>query len=124
MGRENRIIGKCGEDIALRYLSKKGYKILEANLRTPFGEIDAVARHKNFTVFVEIKTRTSYSFGPPYLSVTVAKQRHIIKSAVSYLKRYGLVDSNWRIDVVSVKLNQKYETENIEIIENAVEEQY
>ncbi len=122
MGRENRYIGIIGERIALKFLKRRGYKILETNLRTVFGEIDAIAKQKDFTVFIEIKTRTTFSFGPPYLSVTKAKQMHIVKSALSYLKRYRLINSNWRVDVVSVKLNHKFELENIEIIENAIED--
>lgn len=122
MGREKIKVGKIGEGIALEFLKRRGYKVLETNFRTPFGELDLVARKKDFTVFVEIKTRTTSSLGPPYLSVTRIKQEHLIKNALCYLKRYGLVDSNWRIDVVSVKLNREYEAEDIEIIENAVEE--
>ena len=122
MGREKNITGRSGEMKALGFLKRKGYKILETNYRTPFGELDLIAKKGDFTVFIEIKTRITSSLGPPYLSVTKAKERHLIKSALSYLKRYGLVDSYWRIDVVSVKLNSNYEVEDIEIIENAVEE--
>ena len=122
MGREKNITGRSGEVEALGFLKRKGYKILETNYRTPFGELDLIAKKGDFTVFIEIKTRITSSLGPPYISVTKAKERHLIKSALSYLKRYGLVDSYWRIDVVSVKLNSNYEVEDIEIIENAVEE--
>lgn len=122
MGRERIAVGEFGEKIAAGFLRKKGYRILEANLRTPFGELDLVAKQGDFIVFVEIKTRATSSLGPPYLSVTRAKARHLVKNALFYLKRRGLVDSDWRIDVVSVKLNYLYELEDIEIIENAVEE--
>ena len=122
MGRENMIVGKLGERIALGFLKRSGYRILETNFRTPFGELDVVARHKGHIVFVEVKTRASTSLGPPYLSVTRSKQRHIIRNALAYLKRRNLVDSNWRIDVVSVTLNQEHEVADIELIENAVEE--
>src|SRR3989338_1942380 len=122
LGWEKIKVGRFGERVALEFLKRKGYKVLETNFRTPFGELDLVARKKDFTVFVEIKTRTTSSLGPPYLSVTRMKQAHLIKNALCYLKRYGLVDSNWRIDIVSVKLNCEYEAEDIEIIENAVEE--
>src|SRR3989338_2634484 len=120
MGREKNITGRSGEVEALGFLKRKGYKILETNYRTPFGELDLIAKKGDFTFFIEIKTRITSSLGPPYISVTKAKERHLIKSALSYLKRYGLVDSYWRIDVVSVKLNSNYEVEDIEIIENAV----
>lgn len=121
MGRENRTIGSIGEEIALTFLEQKGYKIVGANVRTPLGEIDIVARQKETTIFIEVKTRTTSSLGPPYLNVTKEKQMHLIRNALCYLKRYGGVDSDWRIDVVSVKLNEFYELESVELIENAVE---
>lgn len=122
MGREKIRIGRRGERIALGFLKKKGYKILEINFRTPFGEIDVVARKGGFIAFIEIKTRVTSSLGPPYLSVTRRKERHIIKNALSYLKWRRLLDSCWRVDIVSVKLNHDYGVESIELIENAVEE--
>lgn len=122
MGRENKTIGAIGERIAICFLQGKGYKILAVNARTPFGEIDIVAWDKKMTVFVEVKTRLSSSLGPPLISVTGFKQRCMIRNALCYLKRYGRVDSNWRIDVVSVKLNRHYEAESIELVENAVTE--
>jgi len=122
LGRENRRTGLYGEEAAIKFLRKNGYKILRTNFRTPFGEIDVIARSNGVMVFVEVKTRLSPSLGPPYLSVTKAKERHIIKNALCYLKRRGLVYSNWRIDVVSVKLNPSYKVEHIELIENAVED--
>jgi putative endonuclease len=121
-GRGNIMIGKIGEKEAVKFLEKKGYKILGTNVRTPFGELDIVARHKNATVFVEVKTRSSYSFGPPFLSVTWLKQRHLIKNALFYLKARRNLCSDWRIDVVSVKLDEALKVESIESIENAVEE--
>lgn len=120
MGRGNRDVGACGEKKAVKFLESNGYEIVERNFHTPFGEIDVVTRHDGFTVFVEIKTRVSSSLGPPLLNVTRSKQRHLIKNALCYLKMRGLVWSDWRIDVVSVKLNERREVESIELIENAV----
>ena len=122
MGRENKKIGHIGEEIALAFLEQKGYKILGVNVRTPFGEIDVVARQKEMIVFIEVKTRATSSLGPPYLNVTREKQMHLIRNALCYLKRRGLVNSDWRIDVVSIKLNNRYELESSELIENAVED--
>lgn len=122
MGQEKRSIGLHGEELAVKFLRRNGYRILERNFRTPLGEIDIIARKNGFTIFVEVKTRSTSSLGPPYLSVTGAKQRHIVKTALCYLKRHKLVFSDWRIDIVSVKLNYAYEVEKIELIENAVED--
>lgn len=121
MSREKMEIGLFGERVALDFLKRRGYKVLKTNLRTPFGEIDCIARHMGNMVFAEIKTRVTSSLGPPYISVTRAKQMHIIKSALFYLKGCGAAESDWRIDVVSVKLNDARQVEYIEILENAVE---
>ena len=120
MGRENKRIGEIGEEIAMAFLEQKGYEIAGVNVRTPLGEIDIVAKQKETTVFIEVKTRATSSLGPPYLNITRSKQAHIIRNALLYLKRSGRADSYWRIDVVSVKLNGRYELESIELIENAV----
>jgi len=114
--------GHAGELAALRFLKSRGYRILETNTRTPFGEIDIVTEKKGVTIFVEVKARTTSSLGPPYLSITKQKERQIVKNALAYLKRRGLVESYWRIDVVSIKLNYDYRVENIELFENAVED--
>jgi len=122
MGREKNAVGRAGEDAAIGLLKKKGYKIIAVNYRTYFGEIDAIARKGDVIVFIEVKTRTSASLGPPFLSITETKKRHIVRNALSYLARRGLVDSFWRIDVVSIMLNAHNNAESIEIIENAVED--
>ena len=122
MGRERKMTGAAGEKIASAYLKKLGYRILESNFRTPFGEIDIVARLGRIIVFVEVKSRATSSFGPPYLSVTKSKERHIVKNALFYLKRLKISNADWRIDIVSVKLNHERELENVEVIENAVED--
>jgi putative endonuclease len=124
MGREMKMTGAAGERIALKHLKKLGYRILESNFRTPFGEIDIVARLKRIIVFVEVKSRITLSFGPPYISITRTKERHIVKNALFYLKRRRLFNADWRVDIVSVKLSYDYRVESIELIENAVEDSY
>ena len=122
MGRGNRVVGEAGEKAAVKFLKAKGYRIIKTNFRTIFGELDAIARQSGAIVFIEIKTRTTDSLGPPYLAVTKLKQHHIVKNALFYLKSHRMLDVNWRIDIVSVKLYQDLRVENIELIENAVED--
>mgnify|MGYP003393032504 CR=1 FL=1 len=124
MGREMKTTGVAGEKIASVYLKKLGYGILESNFRTPFGEIDIVAKLGRVIVFVEVKSRTTSSLGPPYLSVTGVKKRHIIKNALFYLQRRRIPNTDWRIDIVSVKLNYDRGLESIELIENAIEDDH
>ncbi len=124
MGRGNRVVGNTGEKAAVKFLKTKGYRIVETNFRTIFGELDVIARCGDTIVFVEVKTRATDSLGPPYLAVTRLKQRHIIKNALFYLKSRHLLDKAWRVDIISVKLSRDLRVENIELIENAVENYY
>ena len=115
----NKITGKIGEDMAEKFLRHQGYKILSRNWRCALGEIDIVAQEKEFTVFVEIKTRKSTTFGAGYLSVNSAKQLKLIKLAHAYLKRYGLTDKPCRLDIISIDMAQDDKILNIELIKDA-----
>ena len=103
MTTEKIDFGKEGEDLAINYLKKKGYKILERNFRCRMGEIDIIALHKGTTVFIEVKTRSDYSFGIPEDSINKRKQRHMIMSALSYIKYKNLPqDGKLRFDVIGI----------------------
>ena len=116
MEYRNRAVGKLGEDIAARFLSHKGYRIIVRNIKTFVGEIDIVAEKNSSTVFVEVKTRKTESIGPPYLSVTEKKKRKLIQCALCYLKMKNILDSRWSIDVISVEMDAF--TKNIKKIEH------
>ena len=102
MSPSNRELGNKGEDIATRYLEKKGYRIVTRNFRNNSGEIDIIARDKRTYVFVEVKARHSSRFGAPNESVTMKKQRQIIRVAAGYLARYQLDDVPVRFDVIAI----------------------
>ena len=76
-----------GEDLAVEYLLKRGYKLLGRNVRYSVGEIDIVAKKADETQFVEVKTRRSASFGDAVEHVTSAKQKRIKRAARIYLVR-------------------------------------
>jgi putative endonuclease len=71
--------GKLGELIAIKFLKKKGYKIIKTNYKTKQGEIDIIAEHGNFIIFIEVKYRTSNYFGMPHEAVNKQKQAKITK---------------------------------------------
>ena len=122
MGMGNRVLGKFGENIAARFLSRKGYKIIERNTRTFLGEIDIIARKKPLIIFVEVKTRKNYFFGPPYLAITAKKRKKLIQCALCYLKMKNIIETPWRIDIVSIEINEFSENVNkIEHFEDAIE---
>ncbi|MGB4781726.1 YraN family protein [Candidatus Methylomirabilis sp.] len=95
-------LGAEGERVAKAYLQTKGFRILHENYSTPLGEIDLIAKESGVVVFVEVKARTSGEFGPPQASVTLAKQRQIVKVARLYLQRERLAEVACRFDVVAV----------------------
>ncbi len=95
-------LGAEGERVAKAYLQTKGFRILHENYSTPLGEIDLIAKEGSVVVFVEVKARTSGEFGPPQASVTLAKQRQIVKVARLYLQRERLAEVACRFDVVAV----------------------
>jgi len=113
---DTRTVGFGKEEDACAYLKKCGYKISERNFRTPFGEIDIIARHKKDIVFIEVKYRKSSFSGTPQEAVTKSKQQKIIKSALVYMKqkKTGFAGGgNMRFDIVAVSEN------SCEIIESA-----
>lgn len=122
MSRSNNIaIGKYGEDKAVDYLKKKGYRILERNYRKPWGELDVIAQYGDELVFVEVKTQNKRDkfFIMPEENITHFKQKQLIKSAKAYLAFKKWLNKNWRIDVVAVELCGDGHCE-IRHIENAI----
>ncbi len=117
---ERQDTGRLGEKLAGDFLKKQGFKILETNYRCPQGEIDIVARHRDYLVFIEVRTKTGTGFGSPEESVTRAKKRRLIAAASHYRQSHDDLPASWRIDFVGVELDQKGKVTRIELIENAV----
>jgi putative endonuclease len=99
-------LGREGEDLAEDYLHKHGYVILVRNARTPYGEIDIIARQGPVTVFVEVKTRRSTKYGWPEEAVQTQKQARLIASAEAYLQANPDLEGDWRIDVIAIQLER------------------
>jgi len=113
-----KVLGARGEDLAVRYLKKKGYKVIERNYRCQWGEIDLVAREGDTLVFVEIKSRSSSGFGLPQDAVNRFKQNKLIEVARAYVAERRLTeDITMRFDVVAVQLTPS--GPDIELIQDA-----
>ena len=117
-------VGKLGEKLAKKFLKKRGYHICETNFRCRGGEIDIVARKKDYLVFIEVRTKSNLDFGTPEESITQSKKEKLITSALTYINAHNNLPSLWRIDVVAVEVDQKGKAKRIELIENAVGENY
>jgi putative endonuclease len=113
-------LGEWGETFAANYLEKLGYEILARNLRTPYGEIDIVAKEKNQLVFVEVKTRSTKKFGNPEDSITEGKITHLIESAVSYLQDNPEYSEDWRVDVIAIQVDHRKTSPSLTHFENAL----
>ncbi len=122
MSRHNISVGCEGENLAVAYLERQRYRILERNFRCKGGEIDIVARDGKDLVFVEVKTRKTVSYGPPQLAVTPFKQRQISKAALTWLAKKREQDSCARFDVIAITFSGQ--EPRIEHITNAFELTY
>ena len=71
--KHNQILGNQGEELAANFLKKNKYKIINRNYRTPYGEIDIIARKNKLIVFVEVKTRSTTYFGSGLEAITRKK---------------------------------------------------
>jgi putative endonuclease len=99
--------GDKGEQFAAEYLRKLGYKIVDTKYRAKTGEIDIIAKDKEFLVFVEVKTRRSSAYGLPAEAVNYRKQQKIINTALCFLKQRGMVDSACRFDILEIYLERE-----------------
>ena len=102
-------LGRQGESLARQYLLQAGYRILAANYRCPWGEIDLVAQEGEELVFVEVRTRRSSAYGSPQESITPEKIERLQATAQDYLQNHtpepGRSELQWRIDLVSIRFD-------------------
>ena len=115
-------LGRWGEEHARRYLEGKGYTVSATNYRSRWGEVDIVSRLGEELVFVEVKTRRGIAFGTPEESITAAKSQRLIATAQDYLQKNGLEQSRWRIDLISIHLDETGKLLEVNHLENAVGE--
>jgi putative endonuclease len=99
--------GRRGEDLAHRFLRKRGYVIVARNHRLPSGdaEADLICRDGEYLVIVEVKTRETADFGPPDRAIGVDKQRHLGRIARAYARKAEIPWERVRCDVVTVILS-------------------
>ncbi|MBI5078714.1 YraN family protein [Candidatus Saganbacteria bacterium] len=118
MGSESYELGVKGEAIAEEYLLRNGYRILEKNFHSQQGEADIVARDGEFLVFVEVKSYSFRSFGPPLSAVRKSKRENIIHAARYYLYKNKIKDTHCRFDVLTI-YREKNGARVIELFKNA-----
>ncbi|HKW44533.1 MAG TPA: YraN family protein [Candidatus Eremiobacteraceae bacterium] len=99
--------GTAGEAAAARYLTERGYHVLERNFRCRGGEIDLIALDGGTLVFVEVKLRRTLARGTPLEAVTAVKQARVRKAAQQYLGFSGRIFGRIRFDVICIMKSPK-----------------
>ena len=97
----NQALGKQGESLAVSFLERNGYTILETNWRYGQSEADIICKKNGELVFVEVKTRGTDKFGYPERAVTKQKQRQYQFLAEGYIQKHKL-NMDVRFDIVSI----------------------
>lgn len=111
---EHNELGKFGEELAVDFLQKNGYEILETNWTFQKAEIDIIAQKDTTLVVVEVKTRSSIEFGLPQDFVKPKKIQLLVKAVNEYVVTNDL-DVEVRFDIIAIyKEENKYKIEHIE----------
>jgi putative endonuclease len=112
-------IGQAAEDIAADFLRAKGLEILERNYRRRLGELDLIARERDVLVIVEVRSRASNAYGGAAASVSIGKQRRLIRAASQLLQqRKDLARMRVRFDVIVVS-DMSSESPHVEWLQHA-----
>ena len=103
---EHNELGKLGEELAVEFLRKNGYEILETNWTFQKAEIDIIAQKENILAVVEVKTRSSLEFGLPQDFVKPKKIQLLVKAINEYVVSKDL-DFEVRFDIIAVHKEDK-----------------
>jgi len=110
---EHNELGKLGEELAVEFLRKEGYEILETNWTFQKAEIDIIAQKENTLAVVEVKTRSSLEFGLPQDFVKPKKIQLLVKAINEYVVSKDL-DIEVRFDIIAVhKENKSFAIEHL-----------
>ena len=104
-------LGDRGEKLAAKYLIRNGYEIVEKNYRSPYGEVDIIAKRGDILAFIEVKTRLTDTYGSPSEAVGSDHKRRYVRAAKSYISAHGC-DAVVRFDVIEIYRGEINHIEN------------
>lgn len=107
---QTSVQGRQAEDFASKFLTQNGYKVIDRNFRSRFGEIDIVALKDEYLIFVEVKARWSNKFGLPEEAVTSSKLWKIGRTGEYYSLLHPGLPKKLRIDVVALEIENGWVT--------------
>jgi putative endonuclease len=117
----SQMLGQAGERIAGEYLEKRGYEVVDRNVRRPEGEIDLVVVKGDTTAFVEVKLRTSRRMGAAVQAISPAKGKRLRALAEGYHADHPELPDNLRIDLIAIELTVGGDVGQLNHVENAIE---
>ncbi|NNK86959.1 MAG: YraN family protein, partial [Flavobacteriaceae bacterium] len=107
-------LGQLGEDLAVDHLSQKGYRILQRNYRFDRAEVDILASKGDILAVVEVKSRSSNSFGDPQEFVKPKQIRNLVKAVDHFIESRGL-NVDVRFDIIAItKTSKGFDIEHLE----------
>ena len=115
MAQHNQL-GKKGEQLAVDYLLKNDYSIIERNFRFDKAEVDIIAQKGNILAIIEVKTRSTIDFGNPQDFVKPGQIKRLVKAVDEYVTVNDL-DVEVRFDIIAIVATK--DTSQIEHIKNA-----
>lgn len=111
---EHNDLGKLGEELAVEFLEKNGYTILETNWTFQKAEVDIIAQKDGILAVVEVKTRSSIDFGLPQDFVKPKKIQLLVKAINEYVLSNDL-DVDVRFDIIALNKDGKgFKMEHLE----------
>jgi putative endonuclease len=113
MAKHNEL-GKKGEQLAVDFLLKNNYDIIERNYRFEKAEVDIIAQKDGFLAIIEVKTRSTADFGNPQDFVKPKQIQRLVKAVNEYVEVNDL-DLEVRFDIIAiVKTGNKFVIEHLE----------
>ena len=131
---ERQKIGELGEDLAVKFLMKHGFSIVERNYTRRMGEIDIIAKKQGKLRFIEVKSlqrslvshetqqKASYTGNMfrPEDNMHPAKLKKMYRTMEVYISEKGIADLEWQIDLITVYIDMAQKKARVEILENIV----
>jgi len=102
MSVARQAFGALGERIAERWLTRRGWRVIQRRFRNGHRDIDLVVERDGTVAFVEVKARRGAEFGGPVQAVNYRKRKQLMRSAMVWIDRHGRAAESYRFDVVGV----------------------
>ena len=116
-GHKKHQLGWRAERYAAQRLTAMGYRVLGRNVMTRVGEIDIVAQHRDFLVFVEVRSRREDSPVAPRQTLTAKKRRRLRRAGEAYMRSKRLLDRSYRFDLAEVVFDDKQRVRDFRVIQ-------